>query len=424
MPLKEIPYWLDPQPITKSYRHKPLPAKTDVLVIGGGYTGMAAAIQLRRRGAQVTVVDKEGMGWGASSRNGGMVLTGLKEPVEFLVKKFGREKGERFFRASVEAIDYVEKLVEEGEMDCQFQRYGHLVAAAKPGHYDSMKRNHEFLARELNYETTLVPPEEMASEIGSDYYHGGLVDPHSAGFHPARYMAGLVRLADDRGADLHDGTAATRIEPVGAQFLVVTNRGQVKADQVLVATNGYTTGLTPWLQRRIIPIGSYIITTEELPPDLARQLIPKGRMVYDTKNFLFYFRLSPDGKRLLFGGRAKFTSATLPESAQIMHRSMLAVYPQLAHCRLEYAWMGYLGFTFDRFPHIGQHDGLFYALGYCGHGAALATYLGTKAADMILGLGEPTILSENKFQTMPLYTGRPWFLPLAQVYFQFQDWIG
>jgi glycine/D-amino acid oxidase-like deaminating enzyme len=264
----------------------------------------------------------------------------------------------------------------------------------------------------------------MAPEIGSGFYHGGLIDPHSAGFHPAKFVAGLARLAAERGADLHDGVAATRIEGRPGRFRVQTNRGLIEAEQILIATNGYTGGLTPWQQRRIIPIGSYIIATEELPPDLAQSLIPQGRMIFDTKHFLYYFRLSPDSRRMLFGGRAKFTSTTLRESAEIMHHSMVKVYPQLAPYQVEYAWTGTLGFTFDQFPHAGRQDGLYYAMGYCGHGAALATYLGTRTADWILGRAEPDIFIKKTFTTIPFYKGKPWFLPLAQVYFQFRDRIG
>jgi glycine/D-amino acid oxidase-like deaminating enzyme len=353
-----------------------------------------------------------------------MVLTGLKEPLEYLVEHFGREKGLQFFNSSLEAIDLVEKLVHEGQIDCDFRRSGHLETAAKPEHYEGMQRSHDYLARELAYETTLVPPGEMGTEIGSDYYHGGLIDPHSAGFQPAKFAAGLGKMAADRGADLHDGVAALKIEGLPGRFRVHTNRGRIEAEQILLATNGYTTGLTPWQQRRIIPIGSYIIASEELPPELAQTLIPQDRMIFDTKNFLYYFRLAPDGKRLLFGGRAKFTSTTLQESAAIMHRSMIEVYPQLTPYQVEYAWTGTLGFTFDQVPHVGQQDGLYYALGYCGHGAALATYLGAKTADWILGLDKPNIFIDKRFMTIPFYQGKPWFLPLAQVYFQWQDRLG
>ncbi|MFQ5576493.1 MAG: NAD(P)/FAD-dependent oxidoreductase [Anaerolineae bacterium] len=422
--LKLTPYWTDPLPDTPSYTNRPLASKTDALVIGGGYTGMVAALRLRQHGLSVTLVEKERMGWGASSRNGGMALPGAKFSILSLVKMFGRQKALEYFASTVESVDCVANLVAEGNLDCDFNRSGHLAAAAKPAHFEMLQRNYDFLAEHLNYTTRLLPPADMSTEIGSEFYHGGIVDSHGAGLDPAKYIAGLTGMADAAGVDLRDGLAATRIERAGGRFTVTTTGGATQADLVLVATNGYTGAATPWLQRRIIPIGSYIIATEPLPPDVARALIPNRRMIYDTKNFLFYFRLSPDGRRLLFGGRAKFTTTTLQESARLMHRSMLAVYPQLKDCRLEYAWSGNLGFTFDRFPHLGRHEGIFYALGYCGHGVAWGTCLGEKAARLMLGGDDHSLYTQKEFITVPFYRDKPWFLPLAQLYFKTLDIIG
>jgi glycine/D-amino acid oxidase-like deaminating enzyme len=215
-------------------------------------------------------------------------------------------------------------------------------------------------------------------------------------------------------------TAAT-IAPRGSGFTVGTNRGALVADAVILATNGYSGPIVPWLQRRLVPTESLMIATEKLPVDLAQSLIPRGRMIYDTKIFLFYFRLSPDGRRLLFGGRPKSPRKTLRENAAYMYRDMLRVYPQLKKVRIEFAWSGKLGFTLDRSPHIGRHNGLYYAAGYCGHGIALATYLGEKLAAMVQGKNPHTAFGDLTFKAIPFFGGNPWFQPLVYFYFGLLD---
>jgi len=346
-----------------------------------------------------------------------MTLTGLSQGLASSEKKLGSDKVRQLFAESLESVNTVERLVMEGNIDCHFHRYGHLEAAFKPSHFEHLKQEQEILAARFNHETRLIPPENLASEIGSDLYHGALLDPVSAGLHPAKYIAGLISMADGAGVDLHEAVTAEIVERRGNGFSVRTNRGAIQADKIIVATNGYTGRLTPWIQRRLVSTRSLMIATEELPVEVARSLIPHGRMIFDTKIFLFYFRLSPDGKRLLFGGRPKSQGQTLCQNAAFMHRDMLRVYPQLKDLRIEYAWWGKLGFTWDRSPHIGRHDGYYYALGYCGHGVALATYLGEKLSEMILGKETQTQFAALKFQAIPFYTGKAWFRPMLYWYY-------
>jgi glycine/D-amino acid oxidase-like deaminating enzyme len=418
---KEAPYWTDPNPLPETAADQALPAKTDVLIIGGGYTGLSAALRLRKSAVAATVIDKEQIGLAASSRNGGMVLTGLSGGLQNWISKFGREQVGRFFAESLDAIDCVQRLVADGRIECHFTRCGHLKAAYKPAHLEALKREHEVLQSAFDHHTIVLPSNELGGEINTSYYHGGLIDPRSASIHPAKYMAGLRRMASAAGADLHAGACAQHIEPVGNQFQVSTNRGTIRAGQVLVATNAYTGRLTPWLQRRVVPVESMMIATEELPLSMVRELIAKDRMIFDTKHFLFYFRLSPDGRHLLFGGRPKSIRNSLAQNARIMYRDMVSVFPQLAQYRVTHAWSGKVGFTWDRFPHIGQRDGLFYAMGYCGHGVAMATYLGQKVAEMMLGTDDGTAFAANRFPAIPFYNGTPWFLPLAHRYFKTLD---
>jgi glycine/D-amino acid oxidase-like deaminating enzyme len=419
--LKEIPYWLDPLILTNNFAGKTLPEKTDVLIIGSGYTGTTAALRLRQAGVPVVLIDREKLGTTASARNGGMALTGLTQGLASPEKKLGTEKARQLFAESIESVNTVERLVMEGNIDCHFHRYGHLEAAFKPSHFERLKQEQEHLATRFNHETRLILPENLAAEIGSDLYHGALLDPISAGVHPAKYIAGLITMVDQAGVDLNEEVTAEAVERRGNGFRVRTNRGSIQADNVIVATNGYTGRLTPWIQRRVVSTRSLMIATEELPEEMARSLIPRERMIFDTKIFLFYFRLSPDGKRLLFGGRPKSPGKTLRQNAAFMHRDMLRVYPQLKDMRIDYAWWGKLGFTMDRSPHIGRHAGYYYALGYCGHGVALATYLGEKLAQMILGQGTPTLFADLKFPAIPLYTGKAWFRPMLYGYYSLLD---
>jgi glycine/D-amino acid oxidase-like deaminating enzyme len=342
------------------------------------------------------------------------------------MKKHGREATRRMFAASVASIDCVEHIVKEEGIECDFARSGHLEVACKPAHFEDFARAAEVMAREFNHPVRLVPKSELRGEIGSDAHHGGLVDEVSAGLNPARYVAGLAHAAERAGALLFDHARVTEVEREGTGFCLTTARGKLRARDVLVGTSGYTGRATPRLQRKIIPIGSYIIATEVLPEALAREVSPRDRMIFDSKNFLYYFRLAPD-RRMLFGGRAAFfpeSPTAVRDSAEMLRRGMLSVYPQLRDVDVEYVWGGTLDFAFDKMPHTGQLDGLHYALGYAGHGVALATYLGSKLGEQLAGGAGDNPFEGLRFPGAPLglYDGRPWFLPLAWAWYKFLDW--
>jgi glycine/D-amino acid oxidase-like deaminating enzyme len=430
MPLQEHNYWLttsespNPEPV-------PLPDRVDIAVIGGGFTGLSAARTLARRGAKVAVLESETIGWGASSRNGGMVLTGMKLGVNQLISMYGPERARRMYAASLATIDCVEQIIREEAIDCDFSRCGHLEVACKQKHFDDYARQAEVIAREFNHQLRVVPKQELNSEIGSNIYYGGMVDEVSAGLNPARYVAGLGRAAMNAGAQIFEHTRVQRLERESkngeAEWKVITSRDTLSAREVFVGTSGYTGRATPALQRRIIPIGSFIITTEILPEALAHELSPRNRMIYDSKNYLYYYRLTPD-RRMLFGGRAAFfpeTDQTVRRSAEILRRGMIDVYPQLRDAKVEYVWGGTLDFAFDIMPHAGQIDGMYYAIGYAGHGVAMATYQGQKMAELIAGDKPDNPFVGIAFPSAPLglYNGKPWFLPFAGMWYKFLDWV-
>jgi glycine/D-amino acid oxidase-like deaminating enzyme len=431
MGLQEHNYWLTTVEMPQVEAPRALPERVDVAVIGAGFTGLSAARTLAKRGAKVAVLESETIGWGASSRNGGMVLTGMKLGVNQLISMYGRERAQRMYAASLATIDCVEQIVSEEGIECDFSRSGHLEVACKQKHFDDYARQAEVIAREFSHQLRVVQGQELSAEIGSTIYYGGMVDEISAGLNPARYVAGLGRAAIKAGADIFEHARVESLQRESRQgeagWKLTTSRGALWARDVFVGTSGYTGRATPALQKKIIPIGSFIITTEILPEKLARELSPRNRMIYDSKNYLYYYRLTPDG-RMLFGGRAAFfpeNDQTVRRSAEILRRGMIDVYPQLSDAKVEYVWGGTLDFAFDIMPHAGQIDGMYYALGYAGHGVAMATYQGQKMAELIAG-DKP----ENPFLGIPfpgaplgMYNGRPWFLPFAGAWYKFLDWV-
>lgn len=426
--MNQLNYWLTTAQMPgEENTITPLPEKVDVAVIGGGYTGLSAARTLAKEGAHVVVLEAESIGWGASSRNGGMVLTGLKLPMQTVLKRYGRDLARQLFQCSLDSVSLVEEIVREENIDCGFARTGHLLTANKPQHYEALKGEVEFMAKEFNHNVRLVPPRELKNEIGSAVYYGGLVDEVSGGLNPAQYVAGLARAAEQAGARLHARARVNRLERRGMRFFVETERGALSAESIFVATAGYTGNVTKRLQRKVIPIGSFIIATEQLPDKLARELSPNNRMIFDFKHYLNYFRLWEN--RLIFGGRAAFfpeTANTIQRSAEILRREMVQVFPQLRDVKVEYAWGGTLDFAFDMMTHVGEENGVYYSLGYAGHGVAMGTYLGKTVAEAMLkgNIGEHPF-AQFKFPGAPLglYNGFPWFLPLAGAWYKFLDWI-
>jgi glycine/D-amino acid oxidase-like deaminating enzyme len=405
----------------------PLPEKADVAIIGGGYTGLSAARTLAKRGLKVAVLEAETIGWGASSRNGGMTLTGLKVALQTVIKRYGRDNARRLFQCSLDSVDTVEQIVREENIDCGFTRSGHLLTASKPAHYEGFKGEVDFMAKEFNHAVRLVPQKELQSEIGSNIYHGALVDESSGGLNPAQYVAGLAAAAEGAGATLHARARVNRLERRGTRFFIQTERGALDVQSVLAGTSGYTGSATQKLQKKIIPIGSFIIATERLSDELANELSPKNRMIFDSMHYLNYFRLWDN--RMIFGGRAAFfpeNKNTIARSAEILRREMIEVYPQLKDARVEYVWGGTLDFAFDMMTHVGEQDGIYYSLGYAGHGVAMATYLGKTVADaMMNGNIKEHPFAQFDFPGAPLglYNGYPWFLPFAGIWHKILDWV-
>jgi glycine/D-amino acid oxidase-like deaminating enzyme len=431
MTSKERNYWLDTVAEPATGATGALPDKVDVAVVGGGFCGLSAARVLAQRGVHVALLEAESLGWGASCRNGGMVLTGMKLPVPTLIKRYGGEVVQRMYAASLESIDLVERIVKEDGIDCNFSRCGHLEVACKQSHFDHYAAAAARVKNEFNHQLRIVSKNELKGEIGSPIYYGGLVDESSASVNPARYVHGLAKAAQRQGACLFDHTSVTGVssQPNGTSgsFRVETTSGSLTAKEVFLASGAYTTAATPSLRKKVIPIGSYIIATEVLPDSLAAELSPRNRMIYDSKHFLYYYRLTPDN-RMLFGGRAAFfpeCESTVRESAELLRQGMIQVYPQLRDTKVEYVWGGTLDFAMDVMPHAGKIDSMYFAVGFAGHGVAAATWMGAKLAGVICGDPDDNPFSRIAFPGAPigLRSGSTWALPLAGAYYKLLDWL-
>jgi glycine/D-amino acid oxidase-like deaminating enzyme len=431
MPIQEKNFWSTTVDSPSAAASPEISDSFDVAIVGAGYCGLSAARTLAKRGVKVAVFEAETFGWGASSRNGGMVLTGMKLPAPALIKRYGHETVRKMYAASLEQIDCVEQIVRDEQIDCSFSRCGHLEVACKQAHFNGYEESAALAKREFNHELRIIPKSELPGEIGSDIYFGGMVDEKSAGLNPARYVAGLAHAAQRAGACLYDRTRVTGVEPELSnetrRFLIKTSTGTIAAREVILASGAYTTEATPALQKKIIPIGSYIIATEVLSADLAHELSPRNRMIYDSKHFLYYYRLTPDD-RMLFGGRAAFfpaTENTVRQSAEILRRGMISVYPQLRDAKVEFVWGGTLDFTLDVMPHAGKLDGMYFAAGFAGHGVAAATWFGAKLAGLICGDVNDIPFDGIKFRAAPfgLRSGHTWALPLAGAWYKILDFF-
>ena len=420
------PYWWQDAPRPPAAQTN-LPAEADVVVIGSGYTGLHAALETARNGLSTLVLDAEALGAGCSSRNGGQVSSSVKGTFPELAAQYGRKHAIELLSEGINAMNFLDTFIADEHIDCSWQRSGRFSGAHNTSAYDAMARALETLPPELAVEGHMVPRSEQRSEIGSDLYHGGVVYPDHGALHPGQYHLELLARVLAAGALAVGHCPVTRVERSSSGFVVHTLQGAVRAGKVAVATNGYTGEVTPWLRRRVIPIGSYIIATEPLEPAVAHEISPHNRVMSDSRKLVFYYRLSPDGSRMLFGGRVALQETNPRVSAPALHAAMCKIFPQLTQTRITHSWLGFVGYTFDTLPHVGQqlfgqHGGLHYSMGYCGSGVSLASYCGSMMGREICGREDArTAFADLDFKTRPLYFGDPWFLKPSVLYYKLRD---
>lgn len=423
--MKTTPFWTDDYPRPEALPAvEDLPQSIDVAIVGGGYTGLSAARTLARSGASVAVLEQETIGWGASSRNGGMTMPGLKQGMQTVMARYGAKTGRALWQATIEAIHLIDEIVKDENIACDWHLDGYVALASKPSHFERMKQKLVWFEKNLGYkEERLLSKEELPEEIGTETYHGGLVGEFGGGLHPAKYVYGLAAAAARHGALLYEQAAVTQIEKGDGGRLLRTSRGTIQAREVVLATNGYTGNLVPGCQPKVFPIGSYPIVTAPLSEELQKKLSPHNRMFYDSMRLLNYFRLTHDG-RMLWGGRNNLsTDLDLERSAGLLREEMVQVFPDLEGVPVTHSWTGRLGITFDLVPHIGRVDGIHYVLGYGGHGLSLATYLGAEMGKLLGGEIDNSPFAQIPHQTRFFYRNNPWFVPIASRYYRFLDWL-
>lgn len=418
---KTTSYWWDRTPLEPEGEPK-LPSEAEVVVIGSGYTGLHAALEIARGGRQVLVLDAEAAGWGCSSRNGGQISSSVKPSFAELSGKYGAETARRLLEEGVDSLAFTGDFIRSEGLECDFQVVGRFHAAHNAEAFTELTKSLENKPDWLDAPAYVVQRGDQHAELGSDIYHGGIVLERHASVDPGRYHQGLLALVRAAGAEVAAFTPVSAIQRDGQGYLVATERGGVKAKQVVLATNGYSGPLSPWHQRRVIPIGSYMIATEPMAPKVMDRLMPKNRVVSDSRRVVYYYRASPDRTRILFGGRVSAGETDPKISGPLLHASMSRIFPELAETRISHSWMGFVAYTFDKLAHIGSREGLHYAMGYCGSGVGMASYLGNRLGKQVLGQDKgKSAFSRPSFQTRPLYRGKPWFLPATVAYYRWRD---
>ncbi len=422
---KEQSYWLDDMAPARVFSHS-LPACVDVAVVGSGYTGLHTALQTARGGRSTAVLEAGNPGEGCSTRNGGQISTSVKPSLSNLAKKFGLDHAKAIRDEGETALEWIEDFINEESINCDFVRNGRFHAAHTRSQFSKIANEADELRRVEGIEAFVVPKQEQRSELGSDSYHGGVVFPRHASLHAGKYHQSLLERTVAAGATVVPQCTVLSIDRIAtsgsSQFMLHTNIGDITSRDVMIATNGYTSSLTPWLQRRIIPIGSYVIATEPLDAETIDELFPTDRIASDTCRVVYYFRASPDRRRVLFGGRVSANETDPGVSGPRLHQQMTRVFPQLHSTKISHSWAGTVGYTFDTLAHTGQQNGMHYAMGYCGSGVSMASYLGMRSGQKILNNADGKTAFDNlSFPSRPLYQGKPWFLPPIVSWYQWRD---
>ena len=418
------PYWWEHAPPV-SLPRADVQARSDVVIVGAGYTGLSAALTLARAGRSVQVFDRQRPGEGASTRNGGIASGNLRPSYRRMVAKFGRARADALQAEAKAAREDLARFITDEAIDCDYKMTGRFTGAGKPAEYEGLAREADLLRKSLGIDTHAVPRSEQRSILGTEFYYGGLVRNDIAGLHPAKFHRGMLELARKAGVVVHGETAVLGFAPKNSGYEVETARGKVQADHLVMGTNGYTDGVDPWLRRRLVPVRSRMIATVPLSNNLMAELMPKGVMVAETRKLHYYYRPSPDGTCILFGGRDGTIAGEPDWPTKSLKRALADIVPVLEGVDLTHSWYGHVAMSRDMIPRIFSRDGMRYAVGYCGSGVVWARWAGQKAAWQILGdpRGE-SALDLRPPPAIPLYNGTPWFLPAVYAWMTLQDRLG
>jgi glycine/D-amino acid oxidase-like deaminating enzyme len=413
-------WWLAAPPATLP--HTPVLPSIDVAIVGAGYTGLSAAITLARAGRSVQVFDKQRPGEGASTRNGGITSGNLRPSHGELISKFGAARADAIQIESKAAREDLYRFIAEEEIDCDFKMVGRFTGAVTPALYDKQAREAERLAKTLGIEAYAVPRSAQRDILGTSFYHGGSVRMDIGGLHPAKLHAGMLRLALAAGVTVHGETAVQGIRAEGDGFEVATARGTTLARHVIAGPNGYADASDKWVRRRLVPVRSRIIATAPLSANLMGELMPRRMMLSDSRENHFYYRPSPDGTRILFGGRDGTVAGEPAWPTTALQTALVGIFPELRGTELTHSWYGNVAMNRDMVPRIFSHRGIRYAAGYCGSGVVWARWAGQKAAWQILG--EESGQSSLDFRpppAVPLFNGTSWFMPAVFAWMRMKD---
>ena len=417
-------YWHDSAPAFAAGATGPVAGRCDVAVIGAGFTGLGAARRLAMEGRSVVVLEAESVGFGASGRNGGHLNNGMAHGFLQACETFGEAKAVALYRAFDDGIDTIERIIAEEGIDCAFRRSGKLKLASKPAHYEGLARNFEAVHRLADPDTAMLTRADLGAEVVSDAFHGGMLQRRSAMMHMGRFVNGLAAAAARRGAVIHEKAPVTARRASGSGWALETPRGTVTADKVLLATGAYTTAAFPWFRRRIVPVGSFLIATRPLSAAEIAATLPGDRTCVTSLNVGNYFRLTPD-RRLIWGGRARFSGksdqGSDARSGAILKASLARVFPQLGDIDVDYCWGGLVDMTRDRFPRAGEAEGVYFSMGYSGHGAQIATHMGEIMAEVMMGRESRNPWAGLPWGAVPGHFGQPWFLPVVGAYYKALD---
>ena len=426
--MKYKSYWHDSSSPFAEVETGPVEGKFDVVVIGGGFTGLNAALKLAKAGVSVAVLEAETVGAGGSGRNGGHLNNGVAHGYADAKSHLGEERAHELYRAFDRSVDMIEQLVVEEGIECNFRRAGKLKLASKASHVAGLRSNFELVNREVDPDTQWLEAADLSGEIGSRVFHGAMLSKKSGMIHMGRYVTGLAQVAHRSGARIWERSPMlARMRRQGG-WEIKTPKGSLTAERVILATGAYTGQVKGaplgWFRRRMISVGSFIIATRPLTDEEVAATMPGNRTCVTSMNIGNYFRLSPDN-RLIFGGRARFSAVSNQQSdaksGEILKASLTRIFPQLADVEVDYCWGGLVGMTKDRYPRAGEHDGMIYGMGYSGHGAQMSTLLGQTLADMAMGHTDTNPLAGLNWPAIPAHSGKPWFLPLIGMWFGLKD---
>ncbi|MGM8365275.1 NAD(P)/FAD-dependent oxidoreductase [Virgibacillus sp. W0181] len=413
--------WEENAAYNKTYPQLDTKIDTDVVIIGGGFTGISSSYHLQERGVNSVVLEEHTIGWGASGRNGGMLNTGYKLSPAELIKKFGLEEAKKLDQYALDSNEAVRAIAEKHQIDCEVRQCGHLGLSRKASKAKDFAKSQELIQKHFNREVHVLTGNAIQEELNSDYFKSAYLDPLSYQFHPLNYVRGLAEVAYENGARIFENSKALHIQKEGTTFIVKTAKGEVHAKELIYATDGYSGKITKELHKGIFPLASFVIATQPLDERFVKELIPNNRNLYDTINLTNYFRRTPDN-RIIFGGSGIGYPAK-PKFKEELIMLLTSAFPQLKGTRIDYFWGGIIGATVDKFPVIGRtSDGAYYSVGYTGHGAAQSTLHGKMLAKCIVQEDRiNTVFEETPLRTVPLYQQKKLLVTAANLYFRMMD---